>query len=79
MVSPRPRNGLVVGPPPQGPRAHRQRGSGAAVAAAAVGHESASQFSRGFKRFFDESPAEEAKCARAFIAEPAVADARAVS
>jgi AraC-like DNA-binding protein len=52
-------------------------GSGAAVAATAVGYESASQFSREFKRFFGASPAEEARRLRAFIAGPLVADARA--
>ena len=46
-------------------------GSGAAVAAAAVGYESASQFSREFKRFFGASPTEEARRVRAFVAEPA--------
>lgn len=54
-------------------------GHGAAEAATAVGYESASQFSREFKRFFGASPVEEAKRVRAFIAEPAVADARVAS
>ena len=45
-------------------------GSGAAMAAAAVGYESASQFSREFKRFFGASPTEEARRVRAVIAEP---------
>ncbi len=46
-------------------------GSGAAVAAAAVGYESASQFSREFKRFFGASPTEEVRRVRAVVAEPA--------
>jgi AraC-like DNA-binding protein len=54
-------------------------GVGAAIAATSVGYESASQFSREFKRFFGASPTEEAKRVRTFIAEPAVADARAAS
>jgi AraC-like DNA-binding protein len=54
-------------------------GSGAAIAATTVGYESASQFSREFKRFFGASPAEEAKRMRAFIADPAAAGARAAS
>jgi AraC-like DNA-binding protein len=54
-------------------------GIGAAMAATAVGYESPSQFSREFKRFFGASPTEEAKRIRAFIAEPAVLDARATS
>jgi AraC-like DNA-binding protein len=53
-------------------------GAGAAVAANAVGYESASQFSREFKRFFGASPSEEARRMRAFLAEPAI-DARAAS
>jgi AraC-like DNA-binding protein len=53
-------------------------GAGAAVAANAVGYESASQFSREFKRFFGASPSEEARRMRAFVAEPAI-DARAAS
>ena len=54
-------------------------GAGAAIAATSVGYESASQFSREFKRFFGASPTEEAKRARAFIAEPSAVDARAAS
>ena len=54
-------------------------GAGAAIAATSVGYESASQFSREFKRFFGASPTEEAKRMRAFVAEPAVNDARAAS
>jgi AraC-like DNA-binding protein len=54
-------------------------GSGAATAATTVGYESASQFSREFKRFFGASPADEAKRVHAIIAEPAAADARAAS
>ena len=45
-------------------------GSGAAVAATSVGYESASQFSREFKRFFGASPTEEARRVRAVVAEP---------
>lgn len=45
-------------------------GSGAAVAAAAVGYESPSQFSREFKRFFGSSPSEEARRIRALLAGP---------
>jgi AraC-like DNA-binding protein len=40
-------------------------GVGAAVAADRVGYESASQFSREFKRFFGRSPIEEFRCVRA--------------
>jgi AraC-like DNA-binding protein len=54
-------------------------GTGAAIAATSVGYESPSQFSREFKRFFGASPTEEARRVRAFIAEPAVLDARATS
>jgi AraC-like DNA-binding protein len=39
-------------------------GVGAAVAADRVGYESASQFSREFKRFFGRSPIEESRSAR---------------
>lgn len=45
-------------------------GVGAAVAATSVGYESASQFSREFKRFFGASPSEEAKRVRALLAAP---------
>lgn len=54
-------------------------GTGAAVAASSVGYESASQFSREFKRFFGASPTDEAKRVRAFVAEPSAVDARAAS
>lgn len=54
-------------------------GTGAAIAATSVGYESASQFSREFKRFFGASPIEEARRMRPFIADPAVVDARATS
>lgn len=54
-------------------------GTGAAIAAASVGYASPSQFSREFKRFFGASPTEAARLVRAFIAEPAVLDARATS
>jgi AraC-like DNA-binding protein len=54
-------------------------GAGAAMAAASVGYESASQFSREFKRFFGASPSEEARRVRAVVAEPAAVDARAAS
>ena len=40
-------------------------GVGAAVAADRFGYESASQFSREFKRFFGRSPIEESRCVRA--------------
>jgi AraC-like DNA-binding protein len=40
---------------------------GAAVAADRVGYESASQFSREFKRFFGSSPIEESKRVRALF------------
>src|SRR4029453_16564839 len=43
-------------------------GAGAAAAATSVGYESASQFSREFRRFFGASPSEEAKRGRALIA-----------
>ena len=52
-------------------------GSGAAEAATAVGYESASQFSREFKRFFGASPTEEARRVRAIVAEPASVEVRA--
>ena len=52
-------------------------GSGAAVAATAVGYESASQFSREFKRFFGASPTEEARRVRAVVAEPSSVEVRA--
>jgi len=42
-------------------------GTGAAIAASSVGYESASQFSREFKRFFGASPTEEARRVRAFV------------
>ena len=45
-------------------------GAGAAIAAASVGYESASQFSREFKRFFGASPSEEARRLRAMLATP---------
>jgi AraC-like DNA-binding protein len=45
-----------------------QDGLGAAVAAARVGYESPSQFSREFKRFFGTTPANEASRARAALA-----------
>jgi AraC-like DNA-binding protein len=54
-------------------RLHRARllmvneGHNAGTAAAAVGYESASQFGREFKRFFGETPAEEASKLRARI------------
>ena len=54
-------------------------GAGAAIAATSVGYESASQFSREFKRFFGASPTDEARRARAFIAEPAVSESHVVS
>lgn len=44
-------------------------GSSASVAASSVGYESASQFSREFKRFFGASPSEEARRVRAFLGE----------
>ena len=50
-------------------------GAGAATAAAAVGYESASQFSREFKRFFGASPSEEARRVRSLVAEGATAPA----
>lgn len=50
------------------------QGSGAAIAATAVGYESASQFSREFKRFFGASPIEEARRVRALLAEPRSGD-----
>jgi AraC-like DNA-binding protein len=43
-------------------------GSSASVAATTVGYQSASQFSREFKRFFGASPSEEARRVRAFLA-----------
>jgi transcriptional regulator GlxA family with amidase domain len=55
-------------------------GTGAAVAALSVGYESASQFSREFKRFFGATPSEEARRVRALQANHAAAvDARAAS
>jgi AraC-like DNA-binding protein len=42
-------------------------GVGAAAAADRVGYESASQFSREFKRFFGSSPIEESKRVRAMF------------
>src|SRR5918993_1173342 len=51
-------------------------GSGAAVAATSVGYESASQFSREFKRFFGASPTEEARRVRGLVAEPALVEVR---
>ncbi|MDQ4099147.1 MAG: AraC family transcriptional regulator [Chloroflexota bacterium] len=60
-------------------RALIDQGAGAAVAATAVGYESASQFSREFKRFFGASPTGEAKRMRAVIADPATIDARATN
>lgn len=58
------------------------QGTGAAVAATSVGYESASQFSREFKRFFGASPSEEARRIRALVAAPAAptaVDVRAAS
>src|SRR4029453_14283780 len=49
--------------------------AGAAVAATTVGYESASQFSREFKRFFGASPIDEARRMRAFVADPAAGGA----
>jgi AraC-like DNA-binding protein len=46
-------------------------GTGAAEAALSVGYESASQFSREFKRFFGATPSEEARRIRAFYANTA--------
>jgi AraC-like DNA-binding protein len=46
-------------------------GLGAALAADRVGYESASQFSREFKRFFGNRPTEESKRIRASFGEPA--------
>ena len=43
-------------------------GTAASVAAASVGYESPSQFSREFKRFFGATPSEEARRVRAFLA-----------
>ena len=60
-------------------RALIDQGAGAAVAATAVGYESASQFSREFKRFFGTSPTGEAKRMRAVIADPATIDGRAAN
>lgn len=51
-------------------------GAGAAQAALAVGYESASQFSREFKRFFGASPSDEARRLRAFMARPAALEDR---
>jgi AraC-like DNA-binding protein len=45
-------------------------GAGAAEAAVAVGYESASQFSREFKRFFGTSPSEAARQVRSLAARP---------
>ena len=50
-----------------------QSGTSAALAAAQVGYESASQFSREFKRFFGRTPQEEAASMKsAMAAAPAV-------
>jgi len=54
-------------------------GAGAAIAATSVGYESASQFSREFKRFFGASPTEEARRMRAFAAEPSAGEAAAAN
>ncbi|HEY8550787.1 MAG TPA: helix-turn-helix domain-containing protein [Vicinamibacterales bacterium] len=57
-----------------------EEGIGAASAASAVGYESASQFSREFKRVFGTSPNELARQVRVFAARPVpsrVAEARA--
>lgn len=51
-------------------------GVGAAQAALSVGYESASQFSREFKRFFGASPSDEARRMRAFISRPDTVNAR---
>ena len=65
-------------------RLHRARilmvneGLGAAVAAGRVGYESASQFSREFKRFFGTSPAEEAARIRDQLAPGSMAQEGAV-
>jgi len=53
-------------------------GAGAAAAAGAVGYESASQFSREFKRFFGASPSEEAKRVRSLLAHPATANMHSI-
>ncbi|WP_394848161.1 AraC family transcriptional regulator [Pendulispora brunnea] len=45
-----------------------QQGVNASVAARSVGYESASQFSREFKRFFGDTPTEEAARVRAYLA-----------
>ena len=63
-------------------RLHKARGlivndgAGAASAAISVGYESASHFSREFRRFFGASPTEEARRTRSFVAEPAAAELR---
>jgi AraC-like DNA-binding protein len=66
-------------------RLHRARslivdeGAGAAVAAVSVGYESASQFSREFKRFFGATPSEEARRMRALLGSGSLAGAASAS
>ncbi|HNB26831.1 MAG TPA: AraC family transcriptional regulator, partial [Alphaproteobacteria bacterium] len=51
-----------------------QDGASAALAATRVGYESASQFSREFKRFFGRTPQEEAALMKAGLSTPAAAN-----